>query len=65
MKIILNGELRETDCETLQALLEVLGHSEKSVATAVNKVFVPKLSRDSYRLESNDLIEIIAPMAGG
>jgi sulfur carrier protein len=65
MKIILNGEPQETDCGTLQALLEELGHKEKSVATAVNKIFVPKTSRDSYLLESGDLIEIIAPMAGG
>lgn len=65
MKIILNGEPQDTSCETLQTFLEELGHNEKSVATAVNKVFVPKSSRGSCRLESGDLVEIIAPMSGG
>ncbi|MFT4729265.1 MAG: sulfur carrier protein [Granulosicoccus sp.] len=63
--MILNGESLETECKTLQTLLEELGHSEKSVATAANKVFVPKSSRSRYQLESDDLIEIIAPMSGG
>jgi sulfur carrier protein len=65
MKIILNGEPLETDCETLQALLDGLEHGTQSVATAVNKEFVPITARNSYQLKSGDLIEIIAPMAGG
>ena len=65
MKILLNGEMIETECSTLSALLESLNHDESAVATAVNKAFVPIKQRHSYSLQSGDLIEIIAPMAGG
>jgi len=65
MKIILNGEPVLVECDTLEQLLDVLEHQEHSVVTAVNKEFVPKAERASIRLSENDLVEIIAPMAGG
>ncbi len=65
MKIVLNGDTVETACNTLQELLDSLSHEEGSVATAVNKEFVPSNERTSLKLKSGDLIEIIAPMSGG
>ena len=65
MKIVLNGDEMETECGTLHELLEFLEHKSESVATAVNKEFVPLSERMSVKLESGDLIEIIAPMSGG
>lgn len=65
MKIILNGESIETQCNTLASLLESLKHDRKSVATAVNKEFVPVDNRSDCVLKNGDLVEIIAPMAGG
>jgi len=65
MKIILNGEPVVVECDTLEQLLDVLEHHKHSVVTAVNKEFVPKTERASIRLSENDLVEIIAPMAGG
>ena len=65
MKIILNGKPADVECNTLAQLLELLEHDERSVVTAVNKEFVPKVERASTQLADNDLVEIIAPMAGG
>ncbi|MFK8079429.1 MAG: sulfur carrier protein ThiS [Granulosicoccus sp.] len=65
MKIMLNGEPAVIVCDTLQELLLELGHDERAVATAVNKVFVPVAIRASTELTDGDHIEIIAPMAGG
>lgn len=65
MKIVLNGESIDTQCSTLQELVEFLEHTETSVATAVNKDFVPVTERTSLTLHSGDLVEIIAPMSGG
>jgi len=65
MKIVLNGDAVETQCDTLQELLDSLEHEEGSVATAVNKEFVPSTERTFLKLQSGDLVEIIAPMSGG
>ena len=65
MKIVLNGDAMDTDCTTLQELLEQLKQEEGSVATAVNSEFVPIALRKSLKLQSGDQVEIIAPMSGG
>lgn len=65
MKIMLNGEPAVIACDTLEELLFELGHDEKAVATAVNKVFVPVAIRASTELADGDHIEVIAPMSGG
>ncbi len=65
MKIVVNGDQLETDCSTLQELLNHLEHESDSIATAVNKEFVPSSERSSLKLNSGDLVEIIAPMSGG
>jgi sulfur carrier protein len=65
MKIVLNGEAIETECNTLTTLLEYLKHDKKSIATAVNKEFVSIEQRDGYVIADGDLIEVIAPMSGG
>lgn len=65
MKIVINGEVTDTEAGTLQDLLSDLEHAAESVATAVNNEFVPITSRATTKLENGDLVEIIAPMAGG
>ena len=65
MKIRINGETRQVDCNTLHELLEHLGHGPSTVATAVNQEFVPISEREQYRLSADDSVDIIAPMSGG
>ncbi|MEX0366910.1 MAG: sulfur carrier protein ThiS [Ruegeria sp.] len=64
MKIVLNGEAREVQAETLSALLEECGFSGR-VATAVNEQFVPSSLRVGQKLTEGDRIEVVAPMQGG
>ncbi|WP_171175276.1 sulfur carrier protein ThiS [Ruegeria sp. HKCCD8929] len=64
MKIVLNGEAREVQSETLSELLEECGFSGR-VATAVNEQFVPSSLRIGHRLAQGDRIEVVAPMQGG
>lgn len=65
MILMVNGKSEELKCKTVSTLLEALGHRPESVATAVNGEFIPIAERDNHRLEADDAVDIIAPMAGG
>jgi sulfur carrier protein len=65
MKIVVNAQEHDTNLDTLNLLLDELGHETRSVATAVNGEFVPVSERETYVLKAGDAVEIIAPMAGG
>ena len=65
MKIRINGEETLVQSDTLDDLLDELGHEKGSVATALNKEFVPRSQRKSCAIVENDSVDIIAPMAGG
>ena len=60
MTIIVNGESREVDAATLEALLKALGFEGAVVATAINGEFVPAGARDSAALSDGDAVEIVA-----
>ncbi|WP_171208475.1 MULTISPECIES: sulfur carrier protein ThiS [unclassified Ruegeria] len=64
MKIVLNGEVREVQAETLSDLLDECGYSGR-VATAVNENFVPSSLRITHKLVDGDRVEVVAPMQGG
>lgn len=65
----MNGEPRETEAETLAALLFELAESEgvqtEAVATAVNGAFAPAGERAALRLSEGDAVEIVSPRQGG
>lgn len=65
MKITLNGAAHDTEAQSLQALLEELGHGTAKVATAVNETFVPAALRATQTLIRGDRVEIVAPRQGG
>lgn len=65
MKIVVNGEAREVEGETLEAILIELGHGEAKVATALNEDFVPAALRAESKVEAGDRLEIVAPRQGG
>lgn len=64
MKIVINGEPREVNAETLGELLAECGFSGR-VATAVNEEFVPSSLRIAHKLAEGDRVEVVAPMQGG
>lgn len=65
MKITVNGVAHTTEGQSLQALLEELGHGRSKVATAVNEVFVPAALRATQTLMQGDRVEIVTPRQGG
>lgn len=65
MKIIVNGQTRETGASRLGPVLQELGFGEAVIATALNGRFVPQAARDRHELRDGDRLEIVAPMQGG
>lgn len=65
MKVLVNGDWRDTGAVELATALLELGYGEAVVATAVNGEFVPAGARADARLVEGDRIEVLAPMQGG
>lgn len=65
MKIIVNGEAKMTEAQTLQELLLEIGMSRAKVATALNENFVPTGQRAAQVLSEGDRVEIVSPRQGG
>ncbi len=65
MKILVNGNWRNTAAVDLAGALHELGYAEAVVATALNGEFVPAGARPEARLADGDRLEILAPMQGG
>ncbi len=65
MRLIVNGEPREVEAESLATLLDTLEYGEAKVATALNGAFVPARLRETTPVEDGDRIEILAPRQGG
>ncbi len=65
MRVVLNGEAKSVDAETLEQLCADLGLDGPRVATAVNGDFVPRDARAATSLKEGDTIEVVAPMQGG
>jgi sulfur carrier protein len=65
MRVIVNGDPMEIEAATLDAALTELKYGGMTVATALNRNFVPAPKRAETPLKSGDTIEIIAPMSGG
>jgi sulfur carrier protein len=65
MKILVNGDWRNTAAGDLAGALQELGYADSVVATALNGEFVPAGARPDARLADGDRLEILAPMQGG
>ena len=65
MYFIVNGEKKESDAKTIQALLDELGIERKVMAAAVNMNVVKKELWESFQLNENDKIEFLQFVGGG
>jgi sulfur carrier protein len=65
MRILLNGDWRETSTAQLSTMLEELGYAQSIVSTAVNGEFVACEARARTSLSEGDRLEVLAPMQGG
>lgn len=65
MKLIVNGETKETHSVTIQDLLDELDINEKVMAAAVNMNVVKKDKWAEFRLSENDKVEFLQFVGGG
>jgi len=65
MKLIINGEEKNTESKTVQNLLDELGINEKVMAAAVNMNVVKKENWATFELNENDKVEFLQFVGGG
>ncbi len=65
VRVIVNGQPQDTQQNTLAALLEEMGRDPRGVAVAVNEEFVARKDHAQRALQTDDRIEVVAPMQGG
>ena len=65
MNLIINGESRVSEAETLNALIEHLGMKPDRVAIELNREIVPRAAWPRTRLKDGDQLEIVHFVGGG
>lgn len=65
MRVIVNGESRETASRSVAALLSELAYDGTHFAIALNYDVVPRSRWSNTPLKTGDEIEIITPRQGG
>ena len=65
MRVIVNGEQREINSASVDALLDELDYQGSHFAIAVNYDVLPKSRWAETPLKAGDEIEIITPRQGG
>lgn len=65
MEILLNGERVSLEVDVLADAVAALGFAEARVAVAVNETFVARAQWPSYRLQTEDRLEVLSPIEGG
>lgn len=66
MNITLNGKkIALLKSETIEDVLKELGYENPFIAVSLNHTCIPKKSFSSTGIKENDIMEIVAPMAGG
>ena len=65
MKLIINGEAKESNARTIQELIDELEIESKVMASAVNMNVVKKEQWKSHQLLENDKVEFLQFVGGG
>ncbi|MFW9618869.1 MAG: sulfur carrier protein ThiS [Sulfurospirillum sp.] len=65
MKLIINGEAKESNARTIQELIEELEIESKVMASAVNMNVIKKEQWKSHQLLENDKVEFLQFVGGG
>lgn len=65
MKILLNGETRETAATNVAQLLRELDFAPVGLAVAVNQSVVRRANHAAHELNEGDIVEIIRAVQGG
>lgn len=66
LDISFNGQLLQTQAQTLQTLLLERGYAlQNAFACAVNSGFVPRPQWPERMLQNGDRIDVVTPITGG
>ncbi len=65
MKLIINGQKKEIECNSVSELIGKLGLNKDTVALELNKNIVHRHDFESTILKNNDKIEIVKVVGGG
>lgn len=65
MNIIVNGEEKKTNSQTILELLDELGIEEKVMATALNLDVIKKENWKNQALKEGDKVEFLQFVGGG
>ena len=65
MRLIINGEERQLDAQTVLTLLEQLGVKGDRVAVELNREIVPRTEWAKTALREGDKLEIVHFVGGG
>jgi sulfur carrier protein len=64
--VVINGERKSIDAnKSLAATLSENGFNCSRVAVAVNSEFVARSDYDGFFLKASDVVDVVAPVAGG
>lgn len=65
MRIYINDQEKDTQCQTLDELLTSENIETKGIAVAANNKLVPKTEWGNFALKENDKLIIIKAACGG
>jgi len=65
MKLIINGEAKESNARTIQELIDELEIESKVMASAVNMNVIKKEQWKNHQLLENDKVEFLQFVGGG
>ena len=65
MRLIINGEEKQTDAATVRELVIELGRGEQAVAVEHNREVVPRKLQNETLLKEGDVLELVTLVGGG
>lgn len=65
MQIMLNGEQRALNVQTVFELITELGYVDKRIAVELNGEIVPKSQHANTAIANGDQLEIVVAVGGG
>ena len=65
MKLIINGQKKDIECNSVSELIGKLGLDKDMVALELNKNIVHRQDFENTTLNNNDKVEIVKVVGGG
>lgn len=65
MEVILNGEKRQLESQSVAELVAALNLSEKAIAVAVNRSIIARGQWNEHQLQERDQIDVVHAIGGG